>query len=62
MSYDYLKIGKELSDECLEAIVEDAIENGKLKQCERCQAWDYYSEITTRCIGDDYYSLCQHCE
>lgn len=62
MSYNYLKIGKELSDETLEALVEQAISDGTLKQCERCECWDSYIEISTKCIGDEYHSLCQHCE
>ncbi len=62
MSHDYLKIGKELSDEVLEALIEQAISGGYLKQCFRCEVWDINTEIYTRCIGDEYHSLCQHCE
>lgn len=62
MSCDYLKIGKELSDEVLEALIEQAISDGTLEQCDRCESWDLHTEMKTRLIGDEYYSLCQHCE
>lgn len=59
---DYIKIGKELSDACLETIIEEAISDGKLRQCERCEAWDYETEMSTKLAGDEAYTLCQHCE
>lgn len=62
MSYDYLKIGKELSDETLDALIQESISDGKLKQCEKCNAWLYEDEVKDYWRGDEFYYLCQHCE
>ena len=62
MSYDYLKIGKELSDETLDALIQEAISDGKLKRCDKCKAWLYEDEVKDYWRDDEFYYLCQHCE
>ncbi len=59
---EYIKIGKELSDETLDALIQEAISDGSLKQCEKCKEWLYEDEVKQYCGENVFIYLCQHCE
>lgn len=59
---EYIKIGKELSDETLDALIQEAISDGKLNQCEKCKEWLYEDEVKPYCGENMFIYLCQHCE
>lgn len=38
----------------MEALMLDAVDDGRLKQCQRCQQWKLYTEIKG--------NYCEHCQ
>lgn len=59
---NYVEIAKHLLEEkpeVMEVLIQEAIIDGDLLQCEKCLEWEYYTELTSS--GEDAPHLCQHC-